>query len=380
MKKFFASIIAVVVLTVSSIAQAVTEPKITAESAILVEAKTGRIIYEKNADIERAPASMTKMLTCLIALEKLDPHEEIVMSRQAVLTEDNTLSWNEGDTVSAMDMMTAVMLVSENGGAVALAQSVAGSVTGFSAMMNDKAKSIGCKYSHFANPHGLPDNNHYSTAADMARIAVHCMKNPDFRKLVELKRTSIHWLNPRDKWAELNNTNELLGKYKGANGIKTGWTTAAGGCLAASSKRGDVELIAIVMRATDKDTRFDDAEALFNYGFERVRMVSGIDKDRSTKKIFVRGGEQASIRVGVEESLNFPLMANEDPNLLKVTYELPKVIDADNGIREGKVLGEAVLRYGDKAVARVPIVARESVAEGFSIGSLFVTIIAPFIT
>lgn len=380
MKKFFASIIAVVVLTVSSIAQAVTEPKITAESAILVEAKTGRIIYEKNADIERAPASMTKMLTCLIALEKLDPHEEIVMSRQAVLTEDNTLSWNEGDTVSAMDMMTAVMLVSENGGAVALAQSVAGSVTGFSAMMNDKAKAIGCKYSHFANPHGLPDSNHYSTAADMARIAVHCMKNPDFRKLVELKRTSIHWLSPRDKWAELNNTNELLGNYKGANGIKTGWTTAAGGCLAASSKRGDVELIAIVMRATDKDTRFDDAEALFNYGFERVRMVSGIDKDRSTKKIFVRGGEQASIRVGVEESLNFPLMANEDPNLLKVTYELPKVIDADNGIREGKVLGEAVLRYGDKAVARVPIVARESVAEGFSIGSLFVTLIAPFIT
>lgn len=380
MKNFFASIIAVVILTISSIAQAVTEPKITAESAILVEASTGRIIYEKNADVERAPASMTKMLTCIIALEKLNPKEEILMTREGIMTEDNTLNWNERDSVSALDMITAVMLVSENGGAVALAQAVAGSVPNFADMMNDKAKAIGCKYSHFVNPNGLPATNHYSTAADMARIAVYCMQNPDFRKIVETKRTSIHWVNPRDKWAELNNTNELLGKYNGANGIKTGWTRAAGGCLAASAKRGEVELIAVVMRSENHDTRFDDVTALFNYGFERVRMVSGIDKDRASKKIFVRGGEKASIRVGIEKNLNFPLMANEDPKLLKVSYELPKVIDADKGIREGKVLGEAVLRYSDKPVARVPIVARESVAEGFSLGSLFVTIVAPFIT
>ena len=302
------------------------------------------------------------------------------MGRDAVTTEDNTLDWSTGDSVSARDMITAVMLVSENGGAVALAQTVAGGEVRFADMMNAKAKALGCKRSHFANSNGLPDPNHYSTAADMARIAVYCLKNDAFREIVDTRRTSIRWIYPKDKWAELNNTNELLGKYKGANGIKTGWTRAAGGCLAASAKRGEIELIAVVMRSTDHDTRFDDAESLFNYGFERVRMVDGIVSERVEKTVFVRGGKQATLRVGAARDLNFPLMAGEDPNLLKVTYDLPRIVDAERGIDEGKVLGEAVLRYDGKPVARVPLIARESVAEGFSLGSLFVRLAAPFLS
>ena len=379
MKNFFSAIIFAIILLTNSTAPAASELKISADSAILVEASTGRIIYEKNPDIEREPASMTKMLTCVLALEKLEPQAEVSMNQAAVAAEDNTLSWTALDSVSARDMITAVMLVSENGGAIALADTIAGSVPNFADMMNDKAKQIGCKNSHFANPNGLPNPNHYSTAADMARIAVYCMKNEIFREIVNTKRTSIHWIYPKDKWAELNNTNELLGKYKGANGIKTGWTRAAGGCLSASARRGEVELIAIVMHSADHDTRFDDASSMLNYGFERVRMVNGISKERSEKKLFVRGGEQATIHAGVEADLNFPLLAGEDPKLLKVTYELPKVVDADGGIDAGKVLGEAVLRYDGKPVARVPIVARESVKAGFSLGSLLVTIVAPFI-
>lgn len=379
MKKLLAALILIVALIMNSIALAAGEPKLAAESAILVESSTGRIIYEKNPDTPHEPASMTKMLTCILALEKLDPIEEIVMGRDAVTTEDNTLDWATGDSVSARDMITAVMLVSENGGAVALAQTIAGGESQFANMMNDKAKAIGCKRSRFANPNGLPNPNHYSTASDMARIAVYCMKNPTFREIVGTRRTSIHWTYPKDKWAELNNTNELLGKYKGANGIKTGWTQAAGGCLTASAQRGELELIAVIMRSTDHDTRFDDAENLFNYGFERVRMVDGIVSERTEKTVFVRGGKQATLRVGAAQDLNFPLMANEDPKLLKVTYELPKVIDAEKGITVGKVLGEAVLRYDGKPVARVPLVAREDVAEGFSFSSLIVSIIALFI-
>ena len=363
----------------NSLTLAAGEPKILADSAILVEASTGRIIYEKNADLEREPASMTKMLTCVLALENLNPTEEVVMNQAAVFTEDNTLSWTAGDSVSARDMITAVMLVSENGGALALSQTVAGSEAEFAEMMNNKAKAIGCKNSHFVNPNGLPNPNHYSTAADMARIAVYCMKNPVFREIVNTRRTSIHWIYPKEKWSELNNTNELLNKYKGANGIKTGWTRAAGGCLAAGAKRGEVELIAIVMHSTDQDTRFDDAANLLNYGFERVRMVGTIDKDKLDKRIFVRGGKKATVRVEPKEDLNFPLMAGEDSKLLKVTYDLPKIIDAENGIERGKILGEAVLRYDGKPVARVPLVARNGVDKGFSLGSLFVKIIAPFI-
>ena len=378
-KNFFSAIIFSVVLAVNSLTLAEGEPKILADSAILVEASTGRIIYEKNADIEHEPASMTKMLTCVLALEKLNPTEEVSMNQAAVFTEDNTLSWATGDSVSARDMITAVMLVSENGGALALAQTVAGNEIEFAEMMNDKAKIIGCKNSHFVNPNGLPNPNHYSTAADMARIAVYCMKNPDFREIVNTRRTSIHWIHPKEKWAELNNTNELLGKYKGADGIKTGWTRAAGGCLAASAKRGEVELIAIVMRSTDQDTRFDDASTLLNYGFERVRMIGMIDKDKLDKRVFVRGGKKATVRVEPKEDLNFPLMAGEDSKLLKVTYDLPKIVDAEDGIERGQVLGEAVLRYDGKPVARVPLVARNGVDKGFSLGSLFVKIIAPFL-
>ena len=380
MKKFFAAIILVAMLAVNSFAQAAEEPKILADSAILVEASTGRIIWEKNSDALREPASMTKMLTCVLALEELDPNKEIMMSQEAVFAEDNTLSWSSSDLVSAQEMITAVMLVSENGGAIALAQAISGNTTRFADLMNDKAKSIGCKNSNFANPNGLPDSNHYSTAADMARIAVYCMKNPAFREIVGTRRTSIRWLYPKDKWSELNNTNELLGKYKGANGIKTGWTKAAGGCLSASAKRGDIELIAIVMHSPDHDTRFDDAANLFNYGFERVRMVNAIDKNRVEKTIFVRDGRQATVTVGAQEDLNFPLMSGEDSKFLKVTYDLPKIIDAGEGIHIGQVLGEAVLRYDGKPVARVPLVAREKVKRGFSLSSFIISIIAPLIT
>lgn len=370
---------AIIFFAATSSANAAPELKISAESAILVEASTGRIIYEKNPDIERPPASMTKMLTAVIALEQLKPGDEVSMSQAAVFTEDNTLNWATGDKLAAQDMINAVMLVSENGGAVALAQAVSGNTSQFADLMNQKARDLGCKNSHFANPNGLPDANHYSTAADMARIAVYCMKNPAFRKIVDTDHASIHWTSPKDKWAELKNTNHLLGKYKGANGIKTGWTNAAGGCLAASAKRGNIELIAVIMRSTNQDTRFEDATDLLNYGFERVRMVNGIDGNFE-KTIFVRGGKQGTLRVGVAEALDFPLMAGEDPNLLKVTYELSKVVDAADGITKGKILGEAVLRYDGNPVARVPIVALERVAEGFSFASLFVSLAAPLLT
>ena len=376
MKRLLTAIIFALTLTTSNVQAASSEPHVTATSAILVEASTGRILYEKNANEELPPASMTKMLTCVIALEKLNPNAEVFVTPEAMSAEDNTLRWEPLDSMSAKDMVTAVMLVSENGGAIALAQTMAGSVAQFADMMNDKARELGCRHSNFVNPNGLPDTRHYSTATDMARIAVYCMKNPDFRKIVETRRTSIHWLYPKDKWSELNNTNELLGKFKGANGIKTGWTNSACGCLASSAKRGDIELIAVVMRSTDMDTRFDDASKLLTYGFERVRMVEAVDAERIDKKVFVRGGKQATVRVGVDENLMFPLMAGEDSKLLTVTYDIPKIVEA--GFDEGQVLGEVVLRYDGKPVARVPLVAREAVAEGFSFGSLFVTLFGAF--
>lgn len=379
MEKFFTAIIFSVVVAVNSFAFAADEPKVLADSAILIEASTGRILYEKNAETQRAPASMTKMLTGVLALEKLEPSSAVNLDQEAVLTEATSLGWSTTDSLSARDMINAVLIISENGGAVALAHAVAGSTQRFADMMNDKAKELGCKNTHFVNPNGLSDQNHYSTAADMARIAMYCMKNPAFRDVVKKERTSIQWLNPKGKSLELANTNELLEKYKEVNGIKTGWTEAAGGCLAASAKRGEIELIAIVMHSPDHETRFTDAENLLEYGFERVRMVNGINKERIDKNVLVRGGKKATLRVAVTENVDFPMMKGEDAKLFQVTYDLPKIIDVGKGIEKGTVLGEAVLRYDGKPIARVPVVACESVSEGFSFSSMLVKIVAPLI-
>ena len=359
------------------IVKKIEPPPITATSAILVEASTGRVLYEKNADDVRPPASLTKMVTCILGLELLSADSEIEATQAAEYTEYSTLQLRTGDRANAYELLTGMMLVSDNGAAVAIAENIAGTVPYFSTMMNEKAREIGCVSTNFANPNGLPNPSTYSTARDLSKIAMYCMRNEKFREIVGTKEMMLYWTYPVGKKELCENTNELLYSHTWATGIKTGYTNAAGGCLAASAKRGDVELIAVVMHSADMDTRFDDATKLLNYGFERVRMVEAIDAERVDKKIFVRGGEQATVHVGIDENLIFPLMAGEDSKLLQVTYDLPKIVKA--GIREGQVLGEAVLRYDGKPVARVPLVAREEVPEGFSFASLFVSLFGSFL-
>ena len=369
-------------LMMSAIAAAATvAPTLSAESAILVESSTGRVIYEKNADFPRPPASMTKMLTSILCIEWLSPEAPIKFSSTAAYTEDSTFLWTPGDELTAADLNKAMMLVSDNGGAVAIAQAIGGSIATFSEMMNVKALEIGCENSHFANPNGLPNSDHYSTARDMAKIAIYCMRNPEFREIVATKKFTFHWQNV-DKKDEAENTNELLYDdkfpYDGANGIKTGWTRAAGGCLAASAKRGSTELIAIIMHSRDIDTRFDDARKLLDYGFEAVKMTRVLNKDRVEKVVFVEGGQSATVNVGPQDDLNFPLLEGEDKRKLRVQYALPKITQAK--VSKGQVLGEAVLNYNGKKVASVPLTARESVERGFSFSSTLVGVMSPIIS
>ena len=351
--------------------------EISADSAILVEATTGRVIYEKNADERRPPASMTKMMTCILGLEYLTPEDRIKISQEAAYTEDSELMLQEGDLIEAGELLRGMMLVSDNGGAVAIGEAVSGNIYDFSRLMNDKAREIGCTDTNFENPNGLPNDIHLSTARDMAKISMYCLQNWDFRDIVSTQRETIHWLQPANHSLKVENTNKLLGTYKGTTGLKTGWTNAAGGCLAASAKRGEVELIAIVMHSEDTVTRFQDAQALLDYGFERVTSIYGINKDNVEKKIFVRGGEQATLEVGLADDLNYPLLRDEYRQNLTVEYDLPKVVDG--GIKIGDTVGTAQLKYNGKVVASVPFVAKENVEEGFSFASAIVSLTEPFI-
>ena len=280
-------LLAAAFVTVHS-AQVWAAPNVQAESAILINARTGGVIYEKNADTRRSPASLTKVMTCILGLEEKGLDSIFNISMAAAATEYSDLGMKGGEKMRSGELMRGMMMESDNGAAVVVAQNVSGNILKFADRMNAKAKELGCRKTHFSNPHGLTAKWHYTTARDMAKIAAYAMKNPDFRNIVSSKSSVIHWASPAGKTYKADNTNRLLSFYTGANGIKTGWTSAAKGCLAASAKRNDIELIAIVLKSPDGDSRFADARSMLDYGFS----VDGVGKI-----VVEKAGKPASQRV-----------------------------------------------------------------------------------
>lgn len=347
--------------------------KLTAQSAILIEASTGRVIWEKDADVRHYPASMTKMMTGILALEKLPPKADVVISPNAAATEDCPLEIVAGECLSADNIITGMLMESDNGAAVAIAEAVDGSVSQFVQRMNERAQEIGMSNTHFVNPNGLTEANHYSTARDMAKLARFAMNNKKFREIVSTKNQVIHWEVPARQQKLAENTNKLLANYNGMNGIKTGWTEAAGGCLAASARRNGVELIAIVMQTPGPDDRFADARKLLDYGFKQVKMVKGIAKDRVSRKLWVRGGTSASVMAHPADDINYPLINGEDPKHYTLSYDVPKVIAAP--LKDGETVGRIIIKYDNKEVGSVPMIS-EKVEAGFSIGSWLVGVFA----
>ena len=251
-------------------AAAAEAPRITATSAIVIEMPSGRVLYEKNTDAQAYQDSMTKMMTCLVALETKPLDYVCTVTPDVRYVEYSEMELLEGDEIRLGELLKGMMLISDNGAAYAVAKNVGGSAIRFAALMNKKAKEIGLTGTHFVNPNGLPQPNHYSTARDMAHLAAYGWRNSDFRRLVSMKDGVAKWEKPAGKSFELENTNALLWDYPGANGIKTGYTMAAGGCLAAAAERGGKQLIAVVMHSDDADIRFADAAKILDYGFEQL--------------------------------------------------------------------------------------------------------------
>lgn len=245
-------------------------PAIGGVSASLIDGNTGDVLAEKEGDLRIYPASTTKMLTCIIALEegrdKLN--YPVTVSKRAMSQDGTNVGLTPSMPISLEQTLYAMMLVSGNDSAVAVAETVAGSYDHFIEMMNEKARnSIGVHHSHFANPNGLTDKNHYSTAHDMAQIGRYAMKNAEFRKIVREKFYDMTYLDGTVRHIE--NRNEFLGhNYDGANGIKTGMTEAAGECLVASAERnGQLVIVAVY----DDKNRWEDVQSWLTYGFAKIR-------------------------------------------------------------------------------------------------------------
>ena len=350
---------------------ATDEPQITAQAAILIEASTGRVIWSKDADVRHYPASMTKMMTGILALEELTPRQEVIISPNAAGTEDCPLEIMAGERLPANEIITGMLLESDNGAAVAIAEAVDGTVEKFAQRMNDKAKELDMTSTHFVNPNGLTAEGHYSTARDMAKLARYALENQRFRQIVGTKQQVIHWDLPLHKQYLAENTNKLLNVYEGMNGTKTGWTKAAGGCLAASAKRNGVELIAIVMQTPTPDDRFLDAAKVLDYGFKNVKMVKGISKERVTRKVWLKNSKQASTLLHPASDVNYPLLHNEDASHYSLEYDVPKVISAP--LKSGEKVGRLIIKYNGKAVGSVDMVA-DKVETGSSVGSWLVSL------
>ncbi len=345
------------------------EPDIKAEAAILIDADTGRVLWSKNGEERHYPASMTKMMTALLGISLLPPDAKITISADAANTEDTPLHIAKGDVLTSEELLRGMMMVSDNGAAVAVAEQIDGSTSLFADRMNEKAKELGMNDTHFANPNGLTDPNHYSTPHDMVRLAQYGMKNPVFRDFVRQKELQIAWLSPSGKTLLAENTNELLGNYEGITGIKTGWTSAAGGCLAASAERGGVHLIAVLMKAPTEEDRFLDMRKILDYGFASVTLVNGPTTKDASCHVWVKNSVNSRVRVRPVTDIDYPMLPGEDAKKFSVRYEVPKVLSGP--LYAGQVVGHAIISYDGEDVGSVDM-ASDAAPEGFGLGSWLV--------
>lgn len=326
---------------------------ITAKSAIIIEAQTGKILYEKNADEKRPPASTTKIMTLIVALEKGKLDDIVAASEHAVQTEGSTLWLDTGEKMKMLDLLYGIMLVSGNDATVAVAEHVSGSVADFAALMNEKAVALGAKNTHFTNPNGLPDEQHYSTAYDLALITAHGYKNPLFATIVSTINKKMPWPG-KDHERDLYNENKLLWQYEGGNGVKTGYTDAAGRCLVSGANRDGVQLIAVVL---DSDYMWTDSIRLLDYGFTQISPHRVIRQGDIFKTVQVKDGKIGKVALASASDVTVAAAAGEHDRFTRVV-EADKV---EAPVYMGQKLGKVSVLYDGKEIASTDLIAVDDV-------------------
>lgn len=325
-------------------------PKTHAAAGILIESKSGAILYAKNAEQRRAPASTTKIMTAIVALEQGDLRKIVTVSRRAARTGGSTIHLKTGDRLSLKELLEGMMLCSGNDGSMAVAEGVAGSIESFIELMNIKAKEIGAINTNFRNPHGLRAPSHYTTALDLALMARYGLANRRFANLVKKKTALLEWAEHR-KTVEVRNTNRLLWYLEGADGVKTGTTNEAGHCLVASATRDNKQLIAVVLNSGD---RWGDCQRLLEYGFREFDIVKIAATRRSIAKIRVKNGWPRIINLYPRSDL-YAVVRKDNINLIT-----PKVTIFNNPVlaplNPGQRLGKIGFYYQEQLVNKVDLI------------------------
>ena len=274
------------------------EMEVETPSAILIEQSTGTVLFEKGADIKRPIASVTKVMTALLLMEEIDAGrikytDMITASEEAETMGGSQIYLEVGEQMSVEDMLKGLMIASGNDVAVAIGEHISGDLPSFIDRMNERAKELGMNNTNFLNPNGLPEDNHYSTARDVAIMSKELLENhPDI-----IKYTTIWMDSLRGGEFELANTNKLVANYKDITGLKTGFTSEAMHCLSASAKRDDFALVAVVLGSPSSEVRFSDARNLLDYGFDNFIFREGIKKGDIISSVEVKRGKQKTLNI-----------------------------------------------------------------------------------
>ena len=314
---------------------------VSAEKAIVVDALTGRVMYEKNADQRSLIASTTKIMTALIVCEQCNVLDRMRIPKEAVGIEGSSMYLREGEVLTIQELLYGLMLSSGNDAAVALAIYCGGTVEDFAQLMNDKARLLGLKGTHFENPNGLDSPEHYSTARDLAVLAAYAMENPIFRKTVSAKNVTIGHRS-------LRNHNKLLWQVEGADGVKTGFTRAAGRILVSSAVRCDRRLICVTLNDPND---WQDHAALLEEGFSRYSVHRIVSAGDCVGVLEVESGLENQVEVLAAADFDYALTENEQPVLV-----LPGPGFVYSPVTEGADAGFVYVLIDGCAVARVPVV------------------------
>ncbi len=324
---------------------------VSAKSAVLAEGESGEVIWSKNGDDRLPMASTTKIMTALVAIESCSDLTRLVKVDPAACgVEGSSVYLKEGETLSLEELLYALLLESANDSACAIAIEVAGSMEKFAEMMNETAQRIGMTCSHFTNPHGLDDEEHYTTAADMAKLAVYALKNGDFARIVSTYKTTIP-MNGDDGTRVLLNHNKLLKHYDGAIGVKTGFTKRSGRCLVSAAERDGVRMIAVTLSAPDD---WNDHKNMLDYGFSMYKHIDIVKSGEISHSIPVTGSTEEYVTVSNRDAAGITLPSDSPEP--KCIIEAPRFVYAP--VNEGDILGYACYSIAGEEILRIPLYAQ----------------------
>lgn len=347
----------------------------TAGSALLMEASTGKILYEKEADIAKPPASITKLMTLLLAFEAVEKNqvkwEDLVpISEKAWKMEGSRMFLEVGAKVPYREIVTGISVVSANDGCVAIAEYLYGSEGSFVQQMNDKAKELGMTKTQYQNASGLPAEGHYMSARDIGILTNYLLEK--FPELLEIESMTQYTFNNILQY----NRNPLLGRFTGADGLKTGWTTEAGYCLVGTAQQKGIRMIAVVLNAASEEHRLQAAEELLNHGFKNFEFTDAVSAGAIAGTAQVEEGKEKTVELKLDESARVFIPVNSKSQL---SYELKlntSVLTAP--IAPDTVVGEYVILHNGQVQTTVPVSTVQGVERAGKLELLFRKISAFF--